>query len=106
MPKGFGKNYFTLAAIQMVSSEQKLSTIASNVNESHTFISLARDLDEPLDIDELSSLEEFSLSKPSRALHCNCYYKKITKNLIENYPQQQLNILTYKFTNSVSSPPI
>lgn len=105
MPKGFGKNYFTLAAIQMVVSEQKLSSISSSVNESHTYISLYKNLDEPLDIDELSLLEEFSLPKPSQASHCNCHYKKITKNLIEKNPKQQLNIETYKFTNSVSSPP-
>jgi hypothetical protein len=46
------------------------------------------------------------LSLPSHAGHCNCYYRRITRNRLLENPRPHLFIPTRTFSNSVSSPPI
>jgi len=104
-PKGFGKNYFTLAAIQAYSAHAIEQQCSARV---HAYtIQMGDECDEVSEEEEADELLScVQLSLPEHAGHCNCYYHRITRNRILENPQQKLFISTRQFSNSVSSPPI
>ena len=83
-PKGFGKKYFTLAAIQAHASHVTLSRIATKIEAQHLIFSQEDDLDELLEDEELQLLES-SLEVLSHGSHL---------------------LSTTQLLNSSSSPPI
>ena len=76
--KGFGKKYFTLAAIQAYSSAIKLNaifTICKTTLDKKLKISSSKDEDEPpKDLQELLTCALLS-AKPC---HCDCFFKRKT----------------------------
>ena len=104
-PKGFGKNYFTLAAIQATVVQHHLSATSVRVRASH-LICADREQEESEDeeLDELLCSAVFSL--PSHAGHCNCFYNRITRNRIRQNPRPKRRIQPYIYSNSVASPPV
>jgi hypothetical protein len=98
-PKGFGKNYFTLAAIQATASQKNLNARQSSVNELlHVNYS---DDEESLD-DELISLES-TLDKES---DCSCLCSQKSQRIIQRFSNSLCFIPTYIKSFSVSSPPL
>ncbi len=103
-PKGFAKNYFTLSAIQAYSTHPMLHQIDARI---HAFIlQIGEECDEELSDGDLEALlcSEHS-SVPAHAGHCNCYYNRLTRNLIRQNPRPKLLIRLYRYTNSAISPP-
>ena len=104
-PKGFGKNYFSLAAIQATTVQHQLSATSVRIVSDH-LVHTAWEQEEST----LEELEELLLtatpSLPTHAGHCNCYYNRITRNRIRQNNRPRLPNLTYRYTNSVTSPPI
>jgi hypothetical protein len=99
-PKGFGKNYFTLAAIQ--------ATVAQNILHSQ-YISMQPALHVSFDMeDEVEDelLDELVLSPFSlKASHCSCYCSKHSHLVIKDKSLQNCKIAQFLRTDSVSSPP-
>ena len=103
-PKGFGKNYFTLAAIQATVVQHHLSATSVRIQASHL---VQPDWEtKESDDDELEELLTCTvLSLPTHAGHCNCFYNRITRNRIRHNAKPQCNIRPYRYANSVTSPP-
>lgn len=81
-PKGFGKRYFTLAAILAYSIERKLQNQTVKITSLFTqkLLSKEEDIEEndpPSDL--LVSLRMLN-AKPC---HCNCYYKLRTRIILK-----------------------
>ncbi|MCJ7765428.1 MAG: hypothetical protein MUP09_05755 [Thiovulaceae bacterium] len=105
-PKGFGKNYFTLAAIQATVVQHHLDATSVRVRASHLAVTGFED--EP--DEEKDETQELLCSShpylPSHAGHCNCFYNRITRNRIRRYNRPKLLVQTYRYANSVTSPPM
>lgn len=104
-PKGFGKHYFTLLAIQAYTAHTVEQQCSSRV---HAYtLRMDDEHDETSEDEEADALlANAALTLPAHAGHCNCYYRRITRNRILENSQPKLYISTHKFSNSVSSPPI
>ena len=86
MPKGFGRNYFSLTAIQASVTAVTIHAIqtATQLLSFHLFSNESEDgPDDPLLL-ELSPLTVISEPDPRRLIrscHCNCYFKRKTRNI-------------------------
>jgi ribosomal protein L9 len=104
-PKGFGKNYFTLAAIQATVVQHRLSATSVRVQASHRIhTDREQEESENEELDERLCSSTFAL--PTHAGHCNCFYKRITRNRIRQNPKAKRLVQTYRYANSVTSPPV
>ena len=104
-PKGFGKNYFTLAAIQATVVQHRLDATSVRVQSAHLLhTDWQQEENEEEELDELLCSAVFSL--PSHAGHCNCFYNRITRNRIRQNPRPKRRIQPYIYSNSVASPPV
>ena len=112
-PKGFGKNYFSLSAIQAYSSHVLLGQREAQV---HAYtLKLSDECDSEEDEDDSGELLcSAALNIPAHAghpagsalgAHCNCYFHRITRNRIRQNPRPKLFIDPYFRTNSAISPP-
>ncbi len=105
MPKGFGKNYFTLAAIQASVVQHHLSATSVRIASDHLIYPEFEEKEsEPEALEELLCSSTFSL--PTHAGHCNCYYHRVTRNLILQNSKAKLTVKPYLYANSVTSPPL
>ena len=103
-PKGFGKNYFTLAAIQATTVQHHLNATSIRIASEH-LIKTAWE-QEAFNTEELDELLLTTTpSLPTHAGHCNCYYTRVTRNRIRHNNTPKLPNHTYLYTNSVTSPP-
>ena len=119
-PKGFAKNYFTLSAIQAHSTQPLLQQVHSRVDA--YCLQLAQEDDTVLEEDDPQQLIEcaatslpiqgsghsvFSRALHQRgALHCNCHFYTLTRNLIYLNPKAKRQITLWRLTNSTLSPPL
>jgi len=103
LPRGFGKNYFSLSAITATVNQVTLSADATRTQTFHTPLSFERSEEEILEELELEEICPLQLSlKPC---HCNCYFKKFTKKTLKNHPRQNLHLNYHKTLNNAISPP-
>ncbi len=103
--RGFGRNYFTLAAIQAYSSERTLNarqTFESILEHSKMFDSEEIDTSPP---DELLSAETITKEPESRPCHCNCFYKNRSKNALYLAFLHQAPLCRCRKTKSGIAPP-
>ncbi len=105
LPRGFGKNYFSLSAIQACVSQTQLDATSVRVKSDHSFMSIDFDTEEledeallPIDINPVLILS-------SKTCHCNCHFKHYTRNHLRENAEVNLNISPYEFSNSNISPP-
>jgi hypothetical protein len=104
LPKGFGKNYFTLRAITATSNQVTLNANASRVQSFHMLNFQSDELEAELEEEELAAtLCPLELS--SKPCHCNCYYFRRTKKTLKLYYFQKLNPNYFKNLNNAISPP-
>ncbi|MCX6075329.1 MAG: hypothetical protein NTW78_00410 [Campylobacterales bacterium] len=104
LPKGFGKNYFTLRAITATTNQITLNANASRVQNFHML---------NFNTDELEALEEdaeltatlCTLKLSAKPCHCNCYYLKKTRKTLKQCHSQKKNINYFKTLNNAISPP-
>ena len=118
-PKGFGKNYFTLSAIQAHSTQPLVHQIILRVEAYRLQIAQEDELILEEDDPELllvsaslslphSSGRSQTLNKaiaPFKGVHCNCLYLQITDNHLHLNSKPKLLISPYLFANSALSPP-
>ncbi len=104
LPKGFGKNYFTLRAITATSNQVTLNANTSRVQSFHMLNFQSDELEAELEEEELAATL-CTLFLSSKPCHCNCYYFKRTKKTLQLHPFQKLNINYFKNLNNAISPP-
>lgn len=104
LPKGFGKNYFTLRAITATVNQVSLNANTSRVQSFHMLNFQSDELEAELEEEELAA----TLCTPSLSLkpcHCNCYFLKQTRKTLLLYPNQNYFLNYFKTLNSAISPP-
>jgi len=103
LPKGFGKNYFTLRAITATTNQISLNANSSRVQSFHMLNFKSDELEAEAE-DELAA-ELCLLELPSKACHCNCYFLKRTRKTLKTYHSQNLFFNYFKTLNNSISPP-
>lgn len=102
LPKGFGRNYFTLNAITATSNQMSLHAIVSRVHDFHLKQPTCDELEEEQD-EELDLLEFQELN--AKACHCNCHFLKCTKKALKLCHSQNKFFNYFKTLNNSISPP-
>lgn len=86
-PKGFGRNYFSLTAIQATVTAVTIHAMTTATQLlCHPLSSLESDEDDPNDpllslISPLTVTSEPDSRLLTRSCHCNCYFKRKTRNI-------------------------
>ena len=103
LPKGFGKNYFSLTAITATVNQIKMNSIAVLVQSFHMLKFEGSELEAELEEDELLTLCPLQLS--AKPCHCNCYFLKYTRKILRLFPNQNFFYNYFKSLNNAISPP-
>ena len=104
LPRGFGKNYFSLSAITATVNQVSLAQECSRVQSFHTCYALCEQEEEELEeFEELAICQIGQLS--SKACHCNCFFKSLTLKILKLFTSAK-NYVDYHFSlNTSISPP-
>jgi len=104
LPRGFGKNYFSLNAITATVNQVSLSQEVSRVQNFHVHHVLCEDEEEVLEeIEELALCQTQQLSLKS--CHCNCFFKSLTFKVLKLFTSAKKFINYYISLNTGISPP-
>ncbi|HUH43040.1 MAG TPA: hypothetical protein VLZ29_07980 [Sulfurimonas sp.] len=103
LPKGFGKNYFTLRAITATTNQVTLHAKASCVQSFHMLNFNGDEQEAEIEDDELATT---LLELSAKPCHCNCYYFGRTKKALLLCKSQKLNPNYFKNLNNNISPPL
>ena len=103
LPRGFGKNYFTLSAITATVNQVSINANASRVQDFHLFNFSDDKLENEEELEELDIFCPLQLSiKPC---YCNCFFLKQTLKTLKLYNNQKFFLNYYKRLNNSISPP-
>ncbi len=102
LPKGFGKNYFTLAAIQATVSQISMHSQCISMQPA---LHVSFDKDKNLDEEPPEELLLSPLISNSKASHCSCKCSNYSHLIIKTKSTQNYTIAQFLRTDSVSSPP-
>lgn len=104
LPKGFGKNYFTLRAITATVNQVTLHAQCSRAKDFHMANFYSDELEAEKEDEELAAtlgIPELSY-KPCQ---CNCFYTKRTKKAIKLHSLQKTKPQIFVTLNTSISPP-
>jgi hypothetical protein len=106
LPRGFGKNYFSLSAITATVNAISLKKEAARVQKFHR-VQLFES-DEAEELAELELLEPicFSAVLQTKACHCNCFFLGKTKKSLKLFALAQYDTPFYSIYYTDSSPPV
>lgn len=104
LPRGFGKNYFSLNAITATVNQISLDAITTRVHSFHIISYETEELEAELEEEELATLCPLQLS--TKACHCNCYFFKCTRKTLKLHNFQNYFFNYFKRLNNSISPPI
>ena len=102
LPRGFGKNYFTLRAITATVNQVTLHAQCSRVQDFHMF-HFASDEGELEEDDPI--LQGTALELSLKPCHCNCFYKRRTKKAIKLHAFAKTKPQIFVTLNTSISPP-
>jgi len=104
LPRGFGKNYFSLSAITATVNQITLHQESSRVQNFHFFGAVyskeADELEESEEIELLCSLQ-FS----QKSCHCNSFFTKLTYKTLKQYNQAKKSFKYQHSLHTDISPP-
>ena len=104
LPRGFGKNYFSLSAITATVNAISLKSEATRVQKFHIFGSFdssdSSELEEDLEL-ETTCIEQLT----TKACHCNCFFSSKTKKVLRYFHTPKQNLHFYAILNTDISPP-
>jgi hypothetical protein len=103
LPKGFGKNYFTLRAITATSNQVTLS--ANNARMQNFHMPRSTDSDENENEVEDPGLTVCEILSSAKPCHCNCYFLKKTRKILQLFPNQNYFFKYFQSLNNSISPP-
>ena len=103
LPKGFGKNYFTLNAITVTVNLITLKAIEVSMQQTY-FTNIKEEKEDD------TSQEEFldilcPLQLSTKACHCNCYFLRFTRKTLKLFNAKKLFFNYFKTLNNSISPP-
>ena len=104
LPRGFGKNYFTLRAITATVNQVTMHAQCSRVQSFHMSNFASDELEAENEEEELAATLgtlEFS-QKPCQ---CNCFYKRRTKKTLKLHALQKSKPQIFVTLNTSISPP-
>lgn len=104
LPKGFGKNYFTLRAITATVNQVSLNANTSRVQSFHMLNFQSDELEAEMDEEETAATL-CMLELSAKPCHCNCYYLKKTRKSLLLHPNQNYFFDYFKTLNNAISPP-
>jgi len=104
LPRGFGKNYFSLSAITATVNQISLAQECSRVQSFHTCYALCEQEEEELEeLDMLEICQTQQLS--SKSCHCNCFFQSLTCKVLKLFTSAKNYIDYYLSLNTSISPP-
>ena len=104
LPRGFGKNYFSLSAITATVNQVSLHQESSRVQNAHFIGAIYVDESEELEeFEELDILCPLQLSQKSS--HCNCFFKNLTYKTLKQFQKAKKSFKYQTSLNSDISPP-
>lgn len=104
LPKGFGKNYFTLRAITATVNQVTLHAQCSRVQTFHIDNFYGDELEAEPEDEELTAIFG-ALEISSKPCQCNCFYKKRTRKAIKLHSKQKTKPQIFVTLNTSISPP-
>lgn len=103
LPKGFGKNYFTLSAITATVNQVTMCAQTSRVQSFHMLSFESAELEELEEEEELATLCPLELSK--KPCYCNYHFLRCTRKSLKLYYNQRFFLNYFKTLNNSVSPP-
>jgi hypothetical protein len=105
LPRGFGKNYFSLSAITATVNAVTLHQTSTRVQTIHLLgngETKSDELEELLEEElEVDCLLQLSL----KACHCNCHFLSRTRKILRSLHSPKQNLHFYALLNTDISPP-
>ncbi len=105
IPKGFGKNYFSLSAICAYSTAAVLHAQCTSFTQASRNFSFETLKEEDDPLEELELLQESAYTLNTSSCHCNCYFKRLLYRLTQLFKFQPQTFFIYLKTRSGISPP-
>jgi hypothetical protein len=103
LPRGFGKNYFSLNAITATVNQVSIDAITTRVHNFHILSFDTDELEVELEEEELATLCPLQFS--TKPCHCNCYFFKFTRKTLKFHHFQNYFFNYFKMLNNSISPP-
>ena len=104
LPRGFGKNYFTLRAITATVNQVTLHAQCSRVQSFHMTHFASEELEADPPEEELATTA-LVLELSSKPCQCNCFYKRRTKKTLKLHASQKAKPQIFVTLNTSISPP-
>ena len=104
LPKGFGKNYFTLSAITATSNQVTINAQITRVHNFHMLNFESEELEAELEEEELEILSPSQLS--TKPCHCSYYFLNYTRKTLKLHFIPNLFINYFHTLNNSISPPL
>ena len=101
-PKGFGKNYFTLAAIQATVAQLTMHSQSVSMQPA---LHVNFDNNEDIEDDQNDELLSCNISNTLKDADCSCHCTHFSRIVIKDKSIQNCYIAQFLRTDSVSSPP-
>jgi len=103
LPRGFGKNYFSLNAITVTVNQISLSQNKVRVQDFHLKNETYTQEDELEELEELPIL--CSLQFSLKPCHCNCFFKNLTKKILKLFFCKKHPFDFHRYLHTDISPP-
>jgi len=103
LPRGFGKNYFSLSAITATVNQVTLAKESTRIGDFHTKIEIYAEEKELEELEELPILCLLQLSLNS--CHCNYFFKSLTIKILKLFITSNKKSDYYILLNTSLSPP-
>jgi len=108
-PKGFGKRYFTLGAIQAYAGTMTLRRSESSMHAHHLQVSDECDGEEAVEEEDpfLQEIQAPELSGPGhrRPCHCSRLFHRRACAALRNHPRAKSSVSPYRYMHATLAPP-
>ena len=104
LPRGFGKNYFTLRAITATVNQVTMHAQCSRVQSFHMSNFESDELEAENEDEKLTTTLGI-LELSTKPCQCNCFYKKRTKKTLKLHALQKSKPQIFVTLNTSISPP-
>ncbi len=104
LPKGFGRNYFSLNAITATVNQVTINAVKSRALSYHVLAFDGENQDSEMEEEELATLCPLQLSQ--KTCHCNRYFFKRASKTLKLHFNQKRFFHYFKTLNNSISPPL
>ncbi len=107
-PKGFGKRYFTLSAVQAYSGGITLHRVESSARAHHRMVSDECDDEDGIEEDDAPTPENVAAALPGgrrRPCLCNLHFHRLSCARLHSHRRPKRFQSPYRYSRSTLSPP-